>query len=435
MKSVSSDGNAPRRQAGLKAWIWGGLLIFLMAAGGYWLTQVPAGKGGAVVEMGGPGAKGGGRTQPVTVGEVQRRDLRVVVSAIGTIAAANTAVVRPRVDGELKAIYFAEGQSVRAGQVLALIDPQPFQIALNQAQGVLTRDQAQLRNAQLDLQRYRDLVAKEAAPKQQLDTQDALVQQLQGTVLTDQAALDSAKLQLAYTRVVAPISGLAGLKQADLGNIVHASDTNGLLSIAQTRPVSVIFAIPDARLPQLRAQLGAHTQVNVEAWDRAQKSQLAQGKVASTDNSIDTTTGTIKVKALFANADNSLFPNQFVNVRLLLGNLPQTLAVPSAAVQRGAQGSYVYVVGDGSVVSLRNVSIDGTDGDWVALRGELKPGEKVVTDGADRLRDGAKVEVITPADKGAGGEATPRKGRHRAADGAGAAQPSTLAPASATRSP
>lgn len=334
--------------------------------------------------------------QPVSVGLVQRRDIHVTVQAIGSIAAANTAVVRTKADGELKAIYFKEGQPVRAGQLLAQIDPQPYQIALGQAQGALARDQAQLRNAQLDLQRYRGLVAQEAAPQQQLDTQEAQVQQLQGSVLADQAGVDNARMQLAYTRVVAPIAGLAGLKQADLGNIAHATDPAGLLSITQTQPVAVVFAVPDAQLPRIRQQLQAGAPLPVQAWDRDQQTLLAQGTVASTDNAIDATTGTIRVKALFPNQDNSLFPNQFVNVRLQVDTLPGVLAVPSAAVQRGAPGNYVYAVAGNGTVSLRRVTVTATDGDWVAVQGALNPGEQVVTDGTDRLRDGASVEVIAP---------------------------------------
>ncbi|MBW8846201.1 MAG: MdtA/MuxA family multidrug efflux RND transporter periplasmic adaptor subunit [Burkholderiales bacterium] len=351
------------------------------------------GFGGAGGGRGGRGGPGGNRPQPVTVAAVQRRDLAVAVDAIGSIASANTAVVRAKVSGELKAIYFKEGQPVKAGQVLALIDPRPFEIARDQAHAALARDQAQLENARADLARYKDLVAKEAAPRQQLDTQQALVRQLEATLLSDQATLDNAKLQLSYTRVAAPISGQAGLKQADLGNNITPSDANGLLSVAQTQPAAVVFAVPDARLARIRQQLGAGQPLAVQAWDRERRQMLAEGRVASTDNAIDASTGTIKVKALFPNKDNSLFPNQFVNVRLQLDTLKDVLVVPTAAVQRGAQGSYVYVVTDGQV-ALRKVTLQATDGDGSAVQGDLKPGEQVVTDGADRLRDGGKAEVI-----------------------------------------
>ena len=354
--------------------------------------------------------------QPVSIGVVQQRDMPVRVEAIGTIAAANTAVVHAKVSGELKAIYFAEGQPVRAGQVLALIDPRPFEIAQAQARGQLARDQAQLRNAQLDLERYRDLIAKDAAPKQQLDTQLALVGQLQGTLLSDQAAVDSASLQLSYTRVVAPIAGLAGLKQADLGNVVNPADANGLVSIAQTQPAAVVFAVPAAQTPRIREQLRAGVPLRVEAWDGERNTMLAEGRVASNDNTIDVATGTVRLKALFPNTDDRLFPNQPVHVRLQIDTLRGALAVPSAAVQRGAPGSYVYAVADDGSVALRRVAVAATDGDASAVQGDLRAGDKVVIDGADRLRDGAKVEVIAPAAASAPAQlaATPTRRRSSA---------------------
>lgn len=403
-----------RRPARRRHWVWAGAALAALATAGVglaWAQQRPAATASAAAsasaggDAGRPwkrGAGGGdGRAQPVSVATVALRDIAVNVNVIGTIAAANTATVRSKVDGELKALYFKEGQPVRAGQLLAQIDPQPFQIALSQAEATLARDQALQRNAQLDLQRYQDLVAKDAAPRQQLDTQQTLVQQLQATVRADQAAVDNAQLQLSNTRVVAPISGLAGLKLADLGNIVHATDPNGLLTIAQSQPAAVVFAVPDAQLPRIRQQLQAGVPLVVEAWDRGQKQRLPLGRVASTDNAIDTTTGTIKLKALFPNADNSLFPNQFVNVRLQLDTLAGALAVPTAAVQRGAPGTFVYVVAADGGVALRRITAGAVDGDWQAVQGELKPGDRVVTDGADRLRDGARVEVITPAAAGA----------------------------------
>jgi len=379
-----------------------------------------SGAGGAGFGGGRGGRFGGGnRPQPVSVATAQRRDLAVTVDAIGSIAAANTAVVRAKVSGELKAIYFKEGQMVKAGQLLALIDPQSYEIARDQAQAALARDQAQLENARADLARYKDLVAKEAAPRQQLDTQLALVRQLEATLLSDKAALDNAKLQLSYTKVVAPISGQAGLKQADLGNNITPGDLNGLLSIAQTQPAAVVFAVPDARLARIRQQLGDQKPLPVQAWDRDHRQMLAEGRVASTDNAIDAATGTIKVKALFENKSGSLFPNQFVNVRLQLDTLKDALVVPTAAVQRGAPGTFVYTVADGQV-GLRKITVLATDGDWTGVQGELKPGDQVVTDGADRLRDGGKAEVIkAPAGgvSGAGGARDSGGGRGRWMEG------------------
>ncbi len=404
-----------------KRWVLTGLAVLAVlavAAGGWWWHghQASAESGAGARGPAGAGAAGGrfGRSgpQPVSVAAVQRRDLAVAVDAIGNITAANIAVVRAKVGGELKALYFKEGQAVKAGQVLALIDPRPFEIARDQAQATLARDQAQLENARADLARYKDLVAKDAAPRQQLDTQQALVHQLEATVLADKASLDNARLQLSYTRVTAPISGQAGLKQADLGNNISASDANGLLSIAQTEPAAVVFAVPDARLARIRQQLADRQPLSVQAWDREHKKMLAEGRVDSTDNAIDASTGTIKVKALFPNKDGALFPNQFVNVRLQLDTLHDALVVPSAAVQRGAPGTFVYVAADGQV-ALRKVTVLAADGDATAVQGELKPGEQVVTDGADRLRDGGKAEVIQAPAPGASTPGGRERGQNR----------------------
>jgi multidrug efflux system membrane fusion protein len=399
-------------------WVLVTVAIVAVALAGWWWkardTGAAAGAAGAASAPAGQG--GGGRfgrtgAQPVSVAPVQRRDLPVVVDAIGSIAAANTAVVRAKVGGELKAIYFKEGQPVKAGQVLALIEPRSFEIARDQAAAALARDQAQLENARADFARYKDLVAKEAAPRQQLDTQQALVRQLEATMLADKATLDNAKLQLSYTRVTAPISGQAGLKQADLGNTVNPGDANGLLTIAQTQPAAVVFAVPDARLPRIREQLAAGQALPVQAWDREHTRLLAQGSVASTDNAIDASTGTIKVKALFPNQDGSLFSNQFVNVRLQLDTLKDALVVPTAAVQRGSPGTFVYVAADGQV-ALRKVQVLGAQGELTAVQGELQVGQQVVTDGADRLRDGGKAEVIRApaAASAAAGASSPQHG-------------------------
>ena len=373
---------------------------------------------------------GASRVQPVSVVAAQRKDIRVILSAIGNIAALNMATVRTHVDGELKVIYFKEGQQVRAGALLAEIDPRTYEIQLAQAQGQLARDMAQLRNAQLDMERYKDLLAKDSIAKQQVDTQDALVRQLVGTVQTDQAQLDNAKLQLSYTRITAPISGRLGLKQVDLGNFLHVSDATGLVSITQTQPIAVVFAMPEANLSQISSKVKAGQAMVVEAWDREQKLKLAVGKVSSIDNAIDLTTGTIKLKAEFPNSDNSLFPNQFVNIRLQVDTLRDALVVPANAVQRGAQGTYVYVVKDDGSVSVRSVSLGTTEGDWIIVRGDVAVGERVVTDGADRLRDGAKVEVIVPAPRaGAAGTGA------SAGIASGASAPTTDQPAWMTRLP
>jgi multidrug efflux system membrane fusion protein len=362
-----------------------------------WLTPAakPAGAGGpgAAWRFGG----GGGRGQPVSVGEVQQMDVRLNVSALGTLTALNTAVVRAKVDGELKALRFTEGQQVQAGALLAEIDARATEVLLQQAEGQLMRDQAQLRNAQLDLQRYRDLLAKDAIARQQVETQEALVRQLQGTVQSDQAQVDSAKLQLSYTRVTAPIAGRLGLKQVELGSLVRAGDAAGIVTITQTQPMAVVFAVPETHVPLIQRKLRQGEKLAVQAWDRDMKEKLAEGQVSTTDNTIDTATGTLKLKALLDNRDGALFPNQFANMRLQLDVLKNRLVVPTSAVQRGSIGTFVVVVQPDNTVKTQRVQLDAVDGDWQAvqpLQGDLKPGARVVTDGADRLRDGSRVEIV-----------------------------------------
>ncbi len=400
-------------------------LVTAAGAGGWWWSQraanVPvatsdaasgpagaaSGPAGGASGAGGANARrfgGANRVQPVSVSVARKQDVKVVLTAIGNISALNTATVRARVDGELKAIRFKEGQLVKAGTLLAEIDPRTYQIALAQVQGQLAKDQSLLKNAQLDLARYKDLLAKDSVARQQVDTQEALVGQLNATVQTDQAQVDNARLQLSYTKITAPITGRLGLKLADLGNIVRASDAAGIVTITQTQPISVVFAVPEANLAQITRKLRGNDPLTVQAWDREQRNVLATGKVSTTDNAIDAVTGTIKVKAEFANADGALFPNQFVNIKLQVNTLEDALAVPSTAVQRGAQGTFVYVVKPDSSVSVRRVRTGATEGDWVSVQGDLTAGDKVVTDGADRLREGAKVEVIAaPVRPGGGG--------------------------------
>ena len=341
---------------------------------------------------------GGGKPTPVSTAQVRRMDLVLTVQALGTMTAINTAVVRSQVDGVLKALRFTEGQLVQAGQLLAEIDARAFEAQLNQAQGQLARDNAQLLNAQLDLQRYQDLLKKDAIARQQVDTQAALVSQLQGTVQADQAQLESAKLQLSYTRVTAPISGRLGLKQAELGSLVRASDPNGLVSITQTQPMAVVFAVPEMHVPLIMRKLKSAQALVVQAWDRERKQKLASGRVSTTDNAIDIATGTLKLKALLDNRDGQLFPNQFAQIELQLDTLKNTLAVPTASVQRGAQGNFVLVVqSDGTVKSVP-VQLLSVQDDWQAFKAdELNEGDSVVTDGADRLRSGSKVEVVKAA--------------------------------------
>jgi membrane fusion protein, multidrug efflux system len=333
----------------------------------------------------------------VSVGVATLTDVNDTVNAIGTLTAMNTAQVRAKVDGELKSILFTEGKTVKAGEVIAELDSRSFQVALSQAQGQLERDQALLRNAQLDHSRYQALWAEDAISKQQLDTQAALVQQLAGTVRTDQALVDSAKLNLEYTRVVAPISGRLGLKQVELGSLVRAGDPNGLVTITQTQPMAVVFSIPEKNVGLVQEKLSKSQVLPVVAKDRDLQSVLAKGQVLTTDNAIDVSTSTLKLKALLDNSKGQLFPNQFANIELQLQILKNTLAVPTNAVQRGSIGTYVLGVNPDKTVRMIRVSLGPIQGDWTAvqaLKGDLAPGTQVVTDGADRLRDGSKVELV-----------------------------------------
>ena len=342
----------------------------------------------------GKGGGEGSRSTPVSVGEVRLMDIRYTVQAAGTLVALNTAVVRAKVDGELKALRFTEGQLVQAGQVLAEIDARPFEAQLNQAQGQFARDAALMKNAELDLQRYQDLLSKDAIARQQVETQAALVRQLQGTVQADQAQIDLAKLQLSYTRVTAPISGRLGLKQVELGSLVRSSDPNGLVNITQTQPMAVVFSVPEMHVPLIMRKLKAGQALPVEAWDRDQKIRLAQGRVSTTDNAIDVATSTLRLKATLDNRDGSLFPNQFANIRLQLDTLINVVAVPAQAVQRGTAGTFVYVVQADNTVQVQTVQLEAVEGDWQAVKADLKAGQQVVTDGADRLRSGSVVEVV-----------------------------------------
>ncbi|MCK6374560.1 MAG: MdtA/MuxA family multidrug efflux RND transporter periplasmic adaptor subunit [Zoogloea sp.] len=398
--SPSSSPASPSKKRRLWSYFVG---LAVLAAGGWYATHRPApdGEGGgkpADGRRGGPGGPGGrgDRPIPVTLETIATRDVRVVVPALGSVVPRNQVVVRARVDGPLLAVKFTEGQPVKAGEVLALIDPEPFKAALEQARGTLARDAALLKNAKIDLERYRGLLAQDSIAKQQVDTQEALVRQYQGTVQADEAAVKSAELQLSYTTIKAPIAGRAGLRTVDPGNMVKASDTNGLVTIAQVSPITAVFAVPEDRLPAIMARVRSGAGLGVEAWDRDMKQRLAEGKLLAVDSLIDTTTGTVKLKAEFANKDGSLFPNQFVNVRLLLDTLSGVVAVPTAALQQGAKGRFVYRLGEGGKVAAVPVKLGATDGGVAVVEDGLAAGDKVVVDGLDKLKDGAMVEAIDP---------------------------------------
>ena len=358
---------------------------------------------------GAPGAgKGGGRlgadparVQPVGAAVAHTGDINVVLSSLGTATALRTVTVKPRVDGQLQSVAFTEGQLVKAGDLLAQIDPVPFQVQLAQAEGQLARDAAMLNNARLDLERYRTLLAQDSIATQQVDQQAAQVRQLEGTVKIDQALVDNARLQLSYTRITAPIVGRLGLRLVDSGNMVHGSDPNGIAVITQVDPITVLFTIPQDNLPRVLARLRAGDKPSVEAWDRDQKNLLARGALLTTDNQIDVATGTVRLKAEMGNSEGKLFPNQFVNVRMVVDVLKGVVLVPSAAIQRGSQGTVVYVVKPDNTVTLRPVKTGPTEGELTAIASGVQADERVITDGVDRLREGAKVEVTEPTARGA----------------------------------
>ncbi|WP_462383516.1 MdtA/MuxA family multidrug efflux RND transporter periplasmic adaptor subunit [Pseudomonas sp. Marseille-QA0892] len=335
-----------------------------------------------------------GEPTPVRIAEASQADFPVNLTALGTVTASNTANVRARVNGLLTEIRFKEGQRVKAGDVLAIIDPRPYEVALKQAEGTLQQNRAQLRNAQIDLDRYRGLFAQDSIAKQTLDTQEAQVAQFQGTIATNQAAVDQAKLDLQFTKVTAPISGRVGLRQVDIGNLVTTGDTTPLVIITETRPISIAFTLPEADLPAVLAAYRNDSKLPVEAWDKGERNVLATGMLQSIDNQINLATGTVRLKAQFENKDESLFPNQFVNVRLRVRTLANATLIPSDAIQYGSIGTFVYVIGDEDKVQVRPIKTGASNDTQTVVEEGVQPGESVVVEGTEQLREGSKVEII-----------------------------------------
>ena len=400
-------------------WLWIVALAILIAIGFWYFrgsrtsteAQGPGAPAGAGKGPGRQGAGAGGFVVPVVVATAQRGDLPVYFNGLGTVTAFNTVTVRSRVDGQITKINFQEGQFVREGQDLLDIDSRPYQVQLEQAEGQLAKDQAQLRDVQVNYERYQLLYKEGVIPKQQVDTQGAQVGQFEGSIKGDQGAIDSAKLQIVYSHVTAPISGRIGLRLVDVGNIVHATDTNGLLVITQLQPIAVIFSLPQDQLPQVASRLPRGEQLIVDAYDRDDTSKIESGKLLTIDNQIDTSTGTYKLKAVFNNDKNLLFPNQFVNVHLLADVKKNLVIVPASAIQRGPQGTYVYVVENGNTAKIQTITIAQSTAENVGLSAGLNAGDTVVVDGQDKLQDGSKI--------------SPSAGTPSAPNASGAQQPSS----------
>ncbi len=335
--------------------------------------------------------------QPVGVATAVNAPIHVNLNALGTVTPLATATVRPQVGGLLIKIDFTEGQMVKAGDLLAEIDPRPYQAALDQAKGQLARDQANLVNAKVDLTRYKTLADQNAISNQILATQDALVRSDAGIVEADQAAVETAAINLGYTRIISPVNGRVGLRQVDIGNIVQAGQSTGVVVVTELSPMSVVFTVPEDNISQIMGRVSQGAALEADAWDRSQTVQIASGKLDTVDNEVDPTTGTVKLRAMFDNKDGKLFPSQFVNIRLLVDTLQNQTVVPVAAVQRGASGTYVFIVNPDKTVNQRSVKLGVQDGDKVAIVDGLKPGDTVVVDGADRLRDGSDIVIPNPS--------------------------------------
>jgi multidrug efflux system membrane fusion protein len=412
----------PVRRSRLRPLLWLLVIAGIVGAAIWYLPH--AAKQPQTGRFGQPGAP-----IPVGVAAAQTGDMPVMLSGLGTVTPLATVTVKTQINGYLVAVGFSEGQHVKKGEFLAQIDPRPYQVALELAQAQLAKDQASLKNAELDLRRYDTLVAQNSIATQTRDTQAATVAQDRAQVLLDQAQIDTQKLNLTYCHIVSPVTGRVGLRQVDPGNYVQTSDPNGIVVVTELQPISVIFTLPEDDLPQVVTQLHAGTPLPATADDRTGTTKIATGKLETIDNQIDPTTGTVKLRAIFDNADETLFPNQFVNIKLLVRTLSDTVIVPVAAIERGAPGTFVYRALPNHTVAVQKVSLGPGDGQKVAILSGLNRGDLVVDDGADRLKDGAKISIVAPpgSTAGAGAAAAPsgHAARHARGHRAGGARPQT----------
>jgi multidrug efflux system membrane fusion protein len=444
METPAKPNSHPNTPKSRRSKIVGGVIAVAAMAGlgglAWYLTHLPpatvagapgaAGPGGpGGPGAGGPGAGGGNRRNmaatTVGVATAEKADIPVSLEALGTVTAAATTTVRPQVSGILQKVLFKEGQMVKAGQVLAQIDPRQFEMALLQASGQRQRDEAQLENAKLTLERYRTLLGQDSIARQDVDTQAALVKQLEGTVMTDRAAEGTAKLNLGYTKVIAPITGRVGLRVVDIGNLVGSSDSTGIAVITQMSPIDVEFSIPQDSVPNLMQRINENAALSAVALDRTRTNTLDSGKFAALDNQVDTQTGTVKAKARFANAKSTLFPSQFVNVRLELRTIKGAVMVPVNAVRHGAKGDFVWILKEDKTVTMRSITRGEATVDKVQIASGVQAGEKVITEGADRLKEGAHVTLPGAAGgrkEGAKDGATGEHRQRKAPNAQGAAQ-------------
>lgn len=409
---------APRSKSRIGRLLIGFLLLCVVAGGGwYWWTHRQiAGAPNAAANRSAQAAP-----QPVGFATIDRGDIRIILNALGTVTSLDTVTVYTQISGQLQEVGFKEGQPVKKGDFLAQIDPRPYVAALEQAQGTLAKDQGLLAQAQTDLKRYQTLGRQDSIAQQQLDDQRFLVQQYAGQVQADQGAVDTAKVNLSYCRILSPIDGVAGLRLVDPGNYVQASTTTGLVVLTQLHPISVMFSVPEDNLPEIIQQVRKGATLDVEAYDRSNTKKLASGHLATLDNVIDTTTGTLKLRALFDNPDETLIPNQFVNARLLVETMQDTVRAPVPAIQRGEPGTFVYVINPDNTVSVRPVQLGPVDGNFQAVLSGLNPGDRVVTDGTDRLKDGAKVSLPTAQGAAGKGGANPAGAARQGGAGSGGA--------------